>query len=213
VGIFVAGILLGTAYNALGMGGDRPWALRWIASDPLAGLPTIESAAQDQGGGSYSTDLNDPLAIPAEAASDSYSTNLNDPLAIPGGAEPTAGLPQIPAVGRPVRVELPLLRQYFDAGAAVIVDARDAQDYAEGHIPGAINLPYDDVISDASLIDALETGGRPVITYCGGAGCEVSLGVAEELCNAGFERVAVYAGGFPEWVEQGNPVAHGERAG
>ena len=56
----------------------------------------------------------------------------------------------------------------------------------------------------------MQADGKPIIAYCGGAGCEVSLAVAEEFCLAGFERVAIYVGGYPEWVAAGNPV---ERAG
>jgi rhodanese-related sulfurtransferase len=190
--IVVTGVVLGTVYNAFGLAADRPWGLNWIAKDRLAALPSIDpptagDAALEPAAGSYSTDLDDPLAIPSGAAA--------------------AGLSEIPAVGRPVRIELATLRQYFDADAALIVDARDPVEFDEGHIPGAINLPYGEVMSDPSLVEAVRTGGRPIITYCGGEGCEVSLSVAEELCFAGHERVAVYVGGFPEWDEAGNPVA------
>jgi rhodanese-related sulfurtransferase len=99
--------------------------------------------------------------------------------------------------------------RYFEEDAALIVDARDAPEFLEGHIPGAVNLPYAEVISSPSLVESLETRGRPVIAYCGGEGCEVSLGVAEELTRAGFPRVAVYVGGFPEWVASGHPVEQG----
>lgn len=191
--ILLAGVALGLVYNALGLGGEPPRGLTWLAQDKLAQLEKVGPLVQEDAESyeSYSTDLDDPLAIPGEVA----------------GVGPA--LPEIPAVGRPVQVELEVLRAYFDAGAALIVDARDPQDYAAGHIEGAINLPFDEVISNPSLIETLRTGGRPIVTYCGGKGCEVSLGVAEELCAAGHQRVAVYVGGFPEWVGAGNPVGRG----
>lgn len=195
--IVLAGLTLGLVYNALGLSGEPPWGLSWVARDRLAQLEQV-GPVEDGGAeayGSYSTDLDDPLAIPGEAA----------------GAG--AALPEIPAVGRPVRIELGALRAYFDAGAALIIDARDPQDYAEGHIRGAINLPYDEVISNPSLIETLQTGGLPIVTYCGGEGCEVSLGVAEELCVAGHRQVAVYVGGYPEWVGAGNPVERAAERG
>jgi rhodanese-related sulfurtransferase len=95
---------------------------------------------------------------------------------------------------------------YYDADAALIVDARDPDDFRSGHILGAVNLPYYRLISEPGLMESLDARGRPVISYCGGRGCEVSLGVAEELCAAGYERVAVYVGGFPEWKAAGHPV-------
>ena len=199
--ICLTGLALGGVYNAFGLGGDPPCGLEWFAQDKLAALPTLESFAEEAGG-----------AGEADESYASYTTDLSDPLAIPDVAV-RPGLPEIPPVGRPVRVELGVVRQYFDAAAAVIVDARDPGEYAEGHIPGALNLPYDMVISDTTLVDAVETGGRPVIAYCGGEGCEVSLAVAEEFCGVGHERVAVYVGGFPEWVELGNPVERGAGPG
>ena len=57
----------------------------------------------------------------------------------------------------------------------------------------------------------LDSGGRPIITYCG-TGCEVSLELAAELIYAGQQRVAVYTGGFPEWRDSGNPVELGRGA-
>ena len=193
--ILITGVALGLVYNAFGLAGERPWGLPWLAADRLAGLQKVGDAVEV-----------DPAAAGTEGYG-SYSTDLDDPLAIPGAAlDVAAGLPEIPAVGRPVQIDLAALRLYYEADAALIVDARDPEDYRAGHILGAINLPFDEVISDPSLIETLRTGGRPIVTYCGGEGCEVSLGVAEELCAAGQQRVAVYVGGFPEWVEAGQPV-------
>lgn len=193
--IVLAGIALGIVYNAFGLSADRPWGLSWIAEDRLAGLEKVGGPAGQAADG-----------VPATQGYESYSTDLDDPLAIPGSAFDADSLPEIPAVGRPVQIDIGALRRYFDADAALIVDARDPDEYAAGHIRGAVNLPYDQVISNPGLAESLRTGGRPVVTYCGGEGCEVSLGVAEELCAAGHSRVAVYVGGFPEWVEAGNPV-------
>jgi rhodanese-related sulfurtransferase len=199
--IVLTGAALGLVYNAFGLGAEPRWGLSWLAEDRLAGLEQVAepddraAEAADTGYGSYSTDLDDPLAIPGEAF---------------GGA---GGLPEIPAVGRPVQIALGALRLYYDADAALIVDARDPEDFAEGHILGAINIPFHEAISNPSLVETLRTGGRPIVTYCGGKGCEVSLGVAEELCAAGHRRVAVYVGGFPEWVQAGNPVGHGAPSG
>lgn len=193
--ILLAGVALGLGYNAFGLSADPPWGLHWIARDRLARLDKVEDVADGAG------------------SAESYTTNLDDPLAIPGGSPGLDELPEIPAVSRPVQIGLGSLRRYFDADAALIVDARDPEEYAAGHIPGAVNLPYDEVISNPSLIETLRSGGRPIVTYCGGEGCEVSLGVAEELCAAGHARVAVYVGGFPEWVESGNPVERSPAAG
>lgn len=51
------------------------------------------------------------------------------------------------------RIQADLLATYefAAAGGAVIVDARPARDYEIGHIPGAVNIPYEDVLENGSL--------------------------------------------------------------
>jgi rhodanese-related sulfurtransferase len=197
VSIVAGGILLGAAYNAFGLSSRNPWGLSWIGTDKLSRLPRVESIPAD-----------DPTSAEASTGS-SLWTDIDDPLAIPGSAARAPALPEIPAVGRPVQIELAAAREYLDAGAALFVDARDPDEYEERHIRGAINLPYERVLKEPGLAKSVDTGGRPIIAYCGGAGCEVSIAVAERLCRAGHPRVAVYVGGFPEWLAGGNPVESG----
>jgi rhodanese-related sulfurtransferase len=192
LGIVLAGVVLGGLYNWLGLEGSPAWGLPWIAEDRVAALEALGTVAAVEAAPPepLGTDLNDPLAIPAEA----------------GGPV----LPEVPAVGRPVQIEIGAVKQLFDAGAALIVDAREAVEFAEGHIPGSISLPYDLAVTDPVLLESLDAAGRPVITYCGGGTCEQSLSLAHELVFAGHERVAVFVGGYPDWVAAGYPVATGE---
>jgi rhodanese-related sulfurtransferase len=198
--ICVAGALLGASYNWFGLqGGPRGWGLPWIATDPLAemaGLEMVVAPAE---------------ADPAEVA-DPYATYSTDPLAVAGDPLPDPSLPEIPAVGRPVQIELAAVQLFVDSAGALLIDARDPFEYEEGHLPGSINLPYETAISDPALLERLDTGGRPIIAYCGGGDCEVSYSLALELVSLGHERVAVYVGGFPEWQESGLPVVTGEGA-
>jgi rhodanese-related sulfurtransferase len=131
---------------------------------------------------------------------------------VAGDPIPDPDLPEIPAAGRPVQIELGAVKLYVDSSAALVIDARDPFEYEEGHLPGAINVPYETAISDPVLLENLDTGGRPIIAYCGGGDCEVSYSLAIELVALGYERVAVYVGGFPEWQEKGLPVVTGTKA-
>ena len=194
VAILIGGALLGLAYNWLGLVSDRKWGLPWIAEDKFATLAEAETVNSTEASGT----------VPG----DNYVTNISDPLAVAG--MPQTALPEIPAVGRPVQIELSAVRQLVEAAAALIIDARDLEEYRAGHIPGAINLPYETAVSDPALLENLPTHGRPIITYCGGGTCEVSINLAEELIYfAGHPQVAVYIGGFPEWAEAGLPVESG----
>lgn len=189
--MLLAGAVLGATYNWIGLRSRPSWGLSWIASDRLAELQSGETV----------------VASGAASESQGYTTDISDPLAIPGGSQAgVKGLPEIPAVGRPVQIEIGAVKEFVDMAGAVMVDARESWEYEEGHIPGAISLPYDVAISDPGLLETLDTGGKPIITYCGGGACELSLSLAHDLLFAGHERVAVYMGGFPEWVEAGYAV-------
>src|SRR5262249_34311479 len=119
------------------------------------------------------------------------------------------GLPEIPALDRPVKIDLDAAKRLVDAGAAVFTDARDAEEYAAGHIPGARSLPYDQGAADPARLESLDTGGKPIAGYCGGGSCELSLNLAYDLVAAGQSRVAVFMGGFTEWSAAGYPVSRG----
>ena len=51
-----------------------------------------------------------------------------------------------------------------DAGTAIIVDVRDAESYAEGHIAGAMSIPLDQFENDPAALDLDEE--QWIITYC-----------------------------------------------
>ena len=195
VTILLSGAALGIAFNYVALTGQPPRGLAWIGEDRVAALQEMAVVGSVPGGGSVAS----PGMI------------NNDPLGGIGAVG--SGVPEIPALGRPVKIGTDGLRQLFDAGAALIVDARDKAEFAEGHIRGALNLPYDEVATDPLRLEGLETGGRPIVAYCGGGACELSLNLAYDLLDAGHERVAVYMEGFPDWVAGGHPVASGEAPG
>jgi rhodanese-related sulfurtransferase len=191
--LVLLGTALGLAYNAAGRASSPQFGVAWFASDPFAKLPTLAAA-----------ELSASSPEPG-----SFSTNISDPMAI--GAAPTiqANVPEVPQLDRPMQIQLEAAKQFFDGDAAWFVDARDEQDCRQERIAGAICLPYDEVAEDPARLDVLEDDGRPVIAYCGGGLCEVSLGVAWELIERGRSRVLVYMGGFDQWVQAGYPVQAG----
>ena len=90
----------------------------------------------------------------------------------------------------------------------LFVDARAEEFYTyEGHIQGALSLPYVDF---ERIYPAIENELRPtdqeVVCYCSGFGCEESAELAKLLMARGFDRVFIYEGGWPEWLEAGLPV-------
>lgn len=100
-------------------------------------------------------------------------------------------------------------RQLLQDESALILDARSASLYAEGHIPGALNLPRDDFAKDyRRLSSTLDTHkDKPIAVYCSGADCHDSKLVASALVSLGFSQVRVFTGGWQGWTEANLPVA------
>ncbi|RKY21410.1 MAG: hypothetical protein DRQ55_04565 [Planctomycetota bacterium] len=96
----------------------------------------------------------------------------------------------------------------FEAGAYLLVDARRADQFAEGHLPGAVHL--DPFYPDEGLNDVLllMPAAQRIIVYCLGGECEDSESAALLLKQFGAspEQLAVYAGGISAWRAAGLPL-------
>lgn len=84
----------------------------------------------------------------------------------------------------------------------VVLDVRTGAEYAEGHIPGAINIPHDQVAARiAELADARDSD---IVVYCGsGKRASLALGVLEQQ---GFKRLYHLAGDYARWSGEKRPV-------
>jgi len=76
-----------------------------------------------------------------------------------------------------------------------IVDVRAAEDYAEGHIPGAVNLPKD----KWQTLEGLRKDKTNVL-YCYSQVCHLAATAAVEFASKGY-RVMELEGGFRVWKE------------
>jgi rhodanese-related sulfurtransferase len=101
----------------------------------------------------------------------------------------------------------------YHAGA-LFIDARRTAAYEAGHIAGAWSIPVWESDADAR-VDALHNKGVPyekdIVVYCSGVNCEDSALLAEKLAFAGFYKLSIYKGGFPDWERRGWPVNRGEQ--
>ena len=84
----------------------------------------------------------------------------------------------------------------------VVLDVRTPAEYADGHIPGAINIPHDQIGARiAELADARESD---IVVYCGsGKRASLALGVLEKQ---GFKRIYHLAGDYTRWSEEKRPI-------
>ncbi|MEM3170661.1 MAG: rhodanese-like domain-containing protein [Candidatus Nitrosotenuis sp.] len=82
--------------------------------------------------------------------------------------------------------------------SAVIIDARSEYQYEFGHLPGAINIPYDSN-NLSELIDKHALKNQALIVYCSSAHCNAAELLAEKLRGLGCTKISVYPGGWEEW--------------
>lgn len=86
-------------------------------------------------------------------------------------------------------------------GLVTVLDVRPAEEFAAGHLPGAINVP----------IEKLETyllklpKRKEVVAYCRGPYCLMSFEAVEKLRRRGFKAKRM-EDGYPEWRAAGLPV-------
>ena len=85
-----------------------------------------------------------------------------------------------------------------DAKDFVIVDVRDEQEYAEGHIPGAVNLPVTVFASKSSILDKK----KRIIVYCNGGGR--SNKAYKKLMKLGYKKKSQSF--FTDWKEAGQEI-------
>jgi rhodanese-related sulfurtransferase/DNA-binding HxlR family transcriptional regulator len=86
-------------------------------------------------------------------------------------------------------------------GEVTLIDVRPAEEYAAGHLPGAISVPPDRL---GELLDMLPTG-QEVVAYCRGPYCAYADDAVRRLIQMGRRAVRLDEG-LPEWRAAGGPV-------
>jgi ArsR family transcriptional regulator len=93
-----------------------------------------------------------------------------------------------------------LLRRAKD-GLVTVLDVRPADEYAAGHLPGAVNIQPSELGKRLKDIPK----DHEVIAYCRGAYCVLSFEAVAELRKKGFNARRLEEG-YPEWQAAGLPV-------
>lgn len=110
------------------------------------------------------------------------------------------------------RLSLLGAKSRFDQKNSVFLDARSPEEYAEGHIPGALEFYADDFEKFAPLVlPQLKDKNQELIAYCHGSSCELSLHLANALIDQGYTNVKVFFGGWPEWKKANYPIDKGDQ--
>jgi len=88
-----------------------------------------------------------------------------------------------------------------ERSAATFVDVREASEWEQGHLPGAVHISKSYI--EQQIEGAVPDRDAPVVTYC--AGGVRSLFAAQTLQEMGYTNVSSMSGGFQQWKSQGLP--------
>lgn len=91
------------------------------------------------------------------------------------------------------------------AQADVLIDVREPDEYRQGHIPGAINMPRGLLEFQISSQPALQSRDLSIVLYCKTSGRAALAACA--LQDMGYINVHSIHGGFDAWVASNKPVA------
>ncbi len=97
----------------------------------------------------------------------------------------------------------------WTAKERLFVDARDPDEFAMEHIPGAVNIPAEALLTGLDAAVAAVPGlakDRPLAVYCSNLACSKSREVAEGLKDMGFTALAVVPDGLEGWKAAGGTV-------
>ncbi len=94
------------------------------------------------------------------------------------------------------------IQQHLESARPItLVEALPERYYADGHLPGAININHDEV--DAKAPSLLPDKDALIVVYCANTACNNSTVVVNELIGLGYRNVHKYAEGKQDWAEAG----------
>ena len=180
---------------------------------PWLGLVLIAAVLAGCGGTPAATTVPEPPAAPEPTAVPEpvqEPTKAPEPTAVPEPVQEPTTEPEPAAADISaddvVRMPMDELKTLIDEGAEVIIlDNRPGPDYRNGHIKGAISLPWGIELDPAAVADLSKDAA--VVTYCDcGPGEADSADMAAKLIRMGFKDVKTLAPGWYEWFEAGYPT-------
>ena len=88
-----------------------------------------------------------------------------------------------------------------------VLDVRSPEEFAAGHVPGAVNVPYDQVASRLAEIPT----DKDVVIYCRSGR---HTGLAAEVLEAnGYTKLEHLQGDMQAWLQDGRPIEGGDATG
>lgn len=89
--------------------------------------------------------------------------------------------------------------------ADLLVDVREPEEYKQGHLAGAVNIPRGLLEFKFSSTPEYDSRDLDIVVYCKTSGRGALA--AQSLMAMGYLQVKSIAGGFDAWLDAGKPVA------
>lgn len=90
-------------------------------------------------------------------------------------------------------------------GLVTVLDVRPAEEYAAGHVPGAVNIPLQELEKRLEELTNQPGENREVVAYCRGPHCILAFDAVARLRDKGMKARRL-EDGYPEWQVAGLPV-------
>jgi len=202
--IVLAGIGLGVGYNLV-----HPDPLPWKAEAKKT-VVLVDPSEVDTGADPGAAEASEPVTIPP-------SRHLSDDPPKPAketvssAKAPVKDLyADIPESEFPIEIHLAKTKDLYDRGGLLVLDAREQIEYDEGHIKGAVSAYADQMLGETEWLEETAKDPRPIMVYCGGGECDLSLNLGFEIARMGHRKVLIFMEGYPAWDEAGYPTETGE---
>lgn len=104
------------------------------------------------------------------------------------------------------QITLAEAKMLFDSPQVSFVDARTRENYALGHIRGAVRLQLEDFQKGVPPKLGLIPRENKIVVYCSGGNCDESERVAEQLEGSGYRNIYIIHDGFPGWKAMNFPI-------
>lgn len=89
-------------------------------------------------------------------------------------------------------------------GKRVVIDVREYDEYAAGHLPGAINIPRGVLEFKIGMVPECANKGGAFLLYCRTSGRAALSAV--QLQRLGYDNIISMAGGYEAWNNEGRPT-------
>lgn len=88
----------------------------------------------------------------------------------------------------------------------VLINTLPEHYFKQGHVPGSINIPTDDI--ETEVPGKLQDLDKEIVVYCANVDCQAAPKAGRKLEALGFKHVLDFEGGVKGWVEAGYELKH-----